>query len=65
MKKKRFEVGDDESWIMASVILLILTLIFQFSSLFERTFFLCVFIVPTIISIGFSIYLKFRGSQIK
>ncbi|MCS7132324.1 MAG: hypothetical protein N3F65_01845 [Nitrososphaeria archaeon] len=58
MRKKSFEIDDEVSWVLSSIILVLITILFYIFPFLEETFLIYVFLIPTIISIGYSIYLK-------
>ena len=60
MKNRRSELDDESSWIISSVILAIVTIILYLLPFLEKTFLLYIFVIPTLISIGYSIYLKIK-----
>ncbi|MCD6536647.1 MAG: hypothetical protein J7K49_06430 [Thaumarchaeota archaeon] len=60
MKNRRSELDDESSWIISSIILAIVTIILYLLPFLEKTFLLYIFVIPTLISIGYSIYLKIR-----
>ena len=60
MKNRRSELDDESSWIISSIILTIITIILYILPFLEKTFLLYIFVIPTLISIGYSIYLKIR-----
>jgi len=60
LKNRRSELDDESSWIISSIILVIITIILYIRSFFGKTFLLYIFVIPTLISIGYSIYLKIR-----
>ncbi|RLG06863.1 MAG: hypothetical protein DRN65_04470 [Thaumarchaeota archaeon] len=60
MKNRRSELDDESSWIISSIILVIITIILYILPFLEKTFLLYIFVIPTLISIGYSIYLKIR-----
>jgi len=60
LKNRRSELDDESSWIISSIILAIITIILYILPFLEKTFLLYIFIIPTLISIGYSIYLKIR-----
>ncbi|RLG00990.1 MAG: hypothetical protein DRN47_00105 [Candidatus Wolframiiraptor sp.] len=60
MKNRRSELDDESSWIISSIILAIITIILYILPFLEKTFLLYIFVIPTLISIGYSIYLKIR-----
>jgi len=60
LKNRRSELDDESSWIISSIILAIVTIILYLLPFLEKTFLLYIFVIPTLISIGYSIYLKIR-----
>lgn len=60
MKKKPFEIDDENSWILSSIILAAITALLYIFPFLDQTFFLYVFLIPALSSIGYSIYLKIR-----
>jgi len=60
LKNRRSELDDESSWIISSIILAIITIILYILPFLEKTFLLYIFVIPTLISIGYSIYLKIR-----
>ena len=53
-------LSDELSWLISSITLFFITIMLYSASALEKTFLLLVFILPTIISAGFSIYLLIK-----
>jgi len=53
-------LSDELSWLISSITLFFITIMLYSASALEKTFLLLVFILPTIISAVFSIYLLIR-----
>ncbi len=58
--KRSPNLSDELSWLISSITLFFITIMLYSASALEKTFLLLVFILPTIISAVFSIYLLIR-----
>ncbi|MCD6592041.1 MAG: hypothetical protein J7K78_03395 [Thaumarchaeota archaeon] len=59
--KKRLNLTQEEfSWLISSLILAIITTLFYFIPIFEKTFYIFIFLIPMIISLAFSAYLLIK-----
>ncbi|MCD6235779.1 MAG: hypothetical protein J7J94_02140 [Thaumarchaeota archaeon] len=63
MRKARSRLSDDQAWIISTLILVFFSVIFYVFPVFQKTFYLFVFVFPTIVSIPVSIYLAIQAKR--
>ena len=58
--KESPKLGDEYSWFISSIILFFITVILYLTSILEKTFLFLIFVLPTLLSAGFSIYILIK-----
>jgi len=55
--RRSLNLDDESSWLISSIILLLITIFFHITSTLEKTFLFFIFVLPTMISLSFSLYI--------
>ncbi|HDD42933.1 MAG: hypothetical protein DRN61_01200 [Thaumarchaeota archaeon] len=58
--RRSLNLDDESSWLISSIILLLITFFLHLTSTLEKTFLLFIFVIPTAISLSFSLYLLIK-----
>jgi len=63
LRKARSRLSDEQAWIVSTLILVFFSVIFHVFPIFQKTFYLFVFVFPTILSITVSLYLAIQAKR--